>query len=73
MHLFSYCPDSGIVMMPFSDNEGLISIGETAGQHFAIAASLIAGHTISLCDIVPQYFGIGKKTMIKVLSSWSPD
>ena len=26
----THFPDSVIVMMPFSDNEGLISIGETA-------------------------------------------
>ena len=51
------------------DEKKLIDIGSTVTQHANIIPYILAAHGLSGCDTVAQYYGIGKKTVIKKLQS----
>ncbi|XP_078661436.1 uncharacterized protein LOC144905583 [Branchiostoma floridae x Branchiostoma belcheri] len=46
-----------------------IDIGATASEHGHLLSQLPAAHALSGCDTVAQCFGVGKSTVIKVLTS----
>ncbi|KAI8496657.1 corticospinal neuron axon guidance through spinal cord [Branchiostoma belcheri] len=46
-----------------------IDIGATASEHGHLLSQLPAAHALSVCDTVAQCFGVGKSTVIKVLTS----
>ena len=59
-----------VLMEETSEQWKMIDIGKTVAKHKDIIPSLIAAHTLSGCDSVPQMFGIGKKTILKKLKDY---
>ena len=54
-------------METFDSNRSVIDINEISRKNADIVSSLIAAHALSGCDSVPKLFGIGKKTVVKIL------
>ena len=46
----------------------VIDVATTCHSHIKIMPNILAAHGPSGCDIVSSYFGIGKKTVINMLS-----
>ncbi|KAH3835057.1 hypothetical protein DPMN_108395 [Dreissena polymorpha] len=47
----------------------VINIRKTAQKHINIATDVLSAYSISGCDTVAGYFGIGKGTVIKMLNA----
>ena len=60
-------PCAKIQMEGTKAERAIIDISKTAEKHKDIASSLLAVHSLSGCDTVPQLFGIGKKSVVKKL------
>ena len=51
----------------------VIDVATTCHSHIKIMPNILAAHGPSGCDIVSSYFGIGKKTVINMLSKKNID
>jgi hypothetical protein len=57
----------GFTIQGLSDESGIIDIG--ANKHRHMVSQLPAAHVLSGCDTAAQCFGVGIKTILKVLNS----
>ena len=55
---------------PKNEDRGLVDIIKTGLANKDLVPCLLAAHSISGCDTVPQYYGIGKKRVLKTLNSF---
>ena len=56
---------------PKNEDRGLIDIMRTGLVNIDLVPHLLAAHSLSGCDTVPQYYGIGKKRVMKTLISFT--
>ncbi|KAK2555738.1 hypothetical protein P5673_022305 [Acropora cervicornis] len=54
-------------MTSLVQQRSMINIKATVEKHHAIDPGLLGAHALSVCDIEPTYFGIGKGTVLKIL------
>ena len=67
-HLFPFERNVSVLMdTPKSQDRAVIDVMKTGRTHVDIVPNLLAMHCLSGCDTVPQLFGIGKKTALKVV------
>ena len=58
-----------VIMQPTSYDANVTDINATLAKNVDIASNLLAAHAMSGCDTVGTTFGIGKKTVLRVLRS----
>ena len=64
--LYPFNQDVSVLMVsPKSQNHLQIDIMKTGKTHFDIIPNLLAMHSLSGCDTVPQLYNMGKKTFLK--------
>ena len=58
-------------MEPTSQGRSSVNIGSTVAKHRSIAPQLLSAYTLSGCENVASYFGIGKTNIVMVLEAGS--
>ena len=60
---------STLHMEPTSQGRSSVNIRSTVAKHRSIAPQLLSAHSLTECDTVASYFGIGKTKVVKVLEA----
>ena len=61
--------DVKLTMELCSDSFSVIGVNDVIRKHAAIVGNVLAAHTLTLCDIVSSFAGIGKTTVMKKLQA----
>lgn len=69
VYMYHVCGlNCSVIMEGLSSQRPVIDIKATVDKHSAIVPQLLGAHALTGYDTVPQMFGIGKSTALKVLS-----